>query len=252
MVASENVSEHTRVGLLALSGLLPEDGAPFTSVVQIHLRSGFEFQIPWPFNGDCIDNTTGEWFWSALTEYDDDDNIVMHGSWAYVYGSNGSIDDEVWVEHPQTWHFYGFADDEVYSVCLLQPLLRPKYGLGVRLRDSPEIATQCDRGTCDSLSSIRFAYVNGEISSDPSISPVWADSAPFSKAVTSNLSCGKFSFGTRSRTHRSVGVLVRPADWTDNDSPLPPMGVIKRENRLYDGQEYPSDEEYSYDPYDKE
>ena len=30
------------------------------------------------------------------------------------------------------------------------------------------------------------------------------------------------------------------------------MGVIKRENRLYDGQEYPSDEEYSYDPYDKE
>jgi hypothetical protein len=74
----------------------------------------------------------------------------------------------------------------------------------------------------------------------------------FSKAVLSAYACGKFSFGVSSRTHRSVGVHVCPADWPTDVSPLPCMGVIKRENRLYVGQGYSLGEEYSYDPYDKE
>jgi hypothetical protein len=37
------------------------------------------------------------------------------------------------------------------------------------------------------------------------------------------------------------------------DVPPPlPMGIIKREMRYFDGQENFSDEEFSYDPYDKE
>jgi hypothetical protein len=201
----------------------------------------------------CIDDITGDWYLSALTEYDDDDYPVFDGSWAHAYGRNGSIDDMVWVEHPRTWHFYGFVDDSVH---LLQPLLRPNYGPSVGLTDYPTIAfaiaTQCDLLYGNSLSSIRFGSVNGDTLSGSPTYSAWDDSPPFSSAITSNLSRGKFSFGERTRSHRSVGVHVSPADWMADVPPPLPMGIIKREMRYLGGQENFSDEEFSYDPYDKE
>jgi hypothetical protein len=264
-----NISEHTRAGLLAFSGLNLEDGAPFISVIQHHFRSGVDYTIPWPFDGDCIDETTGEWYWSPVTEYDDayDDEdeeeyeyVVIPGTWSYVYGCNGSINEYVWIEHPKTWHFYGFIDDEVHSVPLLQPLLRPMYGPEVGLCERPEIATQCNLQIDNSLSFLRSECITGDAQSGIPTYSVWDDSPPFSSAITSNLSCGKFSFGDRSRSHCSIGVQICPSDWLVDISPLPPMGVIRREFRFIGDQEnfsdvnqdISSDDEYSYDPYDKD
>ena len=102
------------------------------------------------------------------------------------------------------------------------------------------------------MSSIRFGSVNGDTLSGSPTYSVWDDSPPFTSAITSNLSCGKFSFGDRTRSYRSVGVQVSPADWEADVPPPLPMGVIIREMRFFDGQENSSDEEFSYDPYDKE
>jgi len=202
-----------------------------------------EFAFTWPHDGDSFNPRSGTWYWSPeATQLSSSLGYYIDGTWAYAFGSNGSIDEEVWVEFPITWHFYGFEDDEVFHKETLVPILRPP-------GDTATISTQCEIEPHNSLSSTRFDF-NHEAGTFP-VWPEWdrEDAPPpsFSEAVRSDRACGKFSYGKRSQTHRSVGVSVSLHDFCD---PLygPPPSSHFNLRALQD----PSDDPFcmgDYDPY---
>jgi hypothetical protein len=141
----------------------------------------------------------------------------------YVPGINGSINRHFRVEYPATWHFYGFENVKVFNILELVRIFRPHGKAAI-------CPTQCDLEPHNDLSAIRFEDSDLDDDTYQSTYKVWPemgrwDCPYFSAAVTSKRGLSssiKFSVGIRTRSQRSVGIMVSLDDFIDPFQNLAP------------------------------
>ena len=124
-----------------------------------------------------------------------------------------------------------------------------------------DFSTQCNLHPWDDLSFIRWREVDPPFPIWPDLGDYLSDSIHFfSAAVKDPFARGKFSVDSRSRRTRTLGCWVCPVDFLDPFNTIDRGGVppiVLSQFRPDDwseserGADY-SEEEYSYDPYDKE